>query len=163
MNNKRGYKLSSETVERMKLNRVGMKGKNHSEKTKKKLSYHFKKIAYDLLRRRSLTKDEIERIKRKLVTKNDYIRIKESRSRKGYNKHNNAVCVSHERIMKEVAKLEKQGFKCIPITEVIPDIIAIKNNKVHAIEVEYGKPDYDKYLKNNYYKRFHKIDWIIKK
>lgn len=68
------------------------------------------------------------------------------------------------RILKEIPELEKQGFRCIPITKVIPDIIAIKDGKVYAIEIEYGsKPDYAKYDKNNYRDYFEDIIWILRK
>lgn len=40
-----GRKLSSTTVERMKMNRVGMKGKRHSEETKRKISISKRKGA----------------------------------------------------------------------------------------------------------------------
>lgn len=70
---------------------------------------------------------------------------------------------TNDRIMKEVVKLEKQGFKCIPITNVIPDIIAIKDDKVYAIEVEYGEPNYLKYNKNNYRNRFDDVIWLLRK
>lgn len=63
----------------------------------------------------------------------------------------------------EAKKLESQGYRVIPITHVIPDIIAIKDNKVYAIEVESGKtkPNYAKYT-DKIKKRFDDIVWIIK-
>jgi len=72
------------------------------------------------------------------------------------------VKVRNKRILQEIPELEKQGFRCIPITSVVPDIIAIKDNKIYAIEVEYGKPDYDKYT-DEIRKKFDDIIWIIRK
>ena len=69
---------------------------------------------------------------------------------------------AYRMILKEVIKLESEGYKCIPIGRVIPDIIAIKRGKIYAIEVEYGKPDYKKYNKDNYKNNFHKVIWIVK-
>ena len=51
-------------------------------------------------------------------------------------KHHKASNIAYLRILNEVPELEKQGFRCIPIGKVIPDIIAIKDNKVYAIEIE---------------------------
>ncbi len=70
------------------------------------------------------------------------------------------VTLHHKRILQEIPELEKQGFKCIPITKVIPDIVAIKDNKVFAIEVEYQKPNYDKYTD---IKHYDDIIWILRK
>lgn len=79
-----------------------------------------------------------------------------------YGEYGNAVKKAFARIEAEVAELEKQGFRCIPITRVIPDIIAIKEGKVYAVEVEYKTPNYDKYtdeVKN----RFDDVIWILRK
>lgn len=67
---------------------------------------------------------------------------------------------SKERIHAEIADLELQGFRCIPITHVVPDIIAIRDGKVYAIEVEYGKPNYQKYTETirQYYDD---VIWIL--
>jgi hypothetical protein len=66
-----------------------------------------------------------------------------------------------QRILKEIPELEKQGFRCIPIGKVIPDIIAFKDGKVFAIEVEYGNPKYDKYDEETR-RYFDDIIWIIR-
>jgi hypothetical protein len=67
------------------------------------------------------------------------------------------------RILEEARKLEEQGFRVIPITNVIPDIIAIKNGKVFAVEVEYGScPDYTKYDDTRYRQFFDDVMWIIR-
>ena len=70
--------------------------------------------------------------------------------------------IAYERILKEVVELEKQGFRCIPIGKVVPDIIGIKDGKVFAIEVEYHQPHYEKYT-DDIRKYFDDIIWIIKK
>lgn len=75
-------------------------------------------------------------------------------------KGNATLHVAHRRILKEVRGLEKQGFKVMPITQVIPDMIAIKNGKIYAIEVEYnGKPNYDKYAKAPW---FTNVTWLLR-
>lgn len=74
-----------------------------------------------------------------------------------------AAKLAYKRIKKEIPNLEKQGFRCIPIYNVIPDIIGIKDGKVYAIEVEYGKPNYRKYRKNNYRSYFKNVIWLLRK
>jgi len=61
-------------------------------------------------------------------------------------------------LLKELKLMENKGFRCIPITGVIPDAIAIKNGKVYAVELETTSPDYDKYAKQCY---FDDIIWIV--
>lgn len=100
------------------------------------------------------------------------------KGKKFSDKHKHKLSISHigkslkngenmnimfKRIENEVLKLEKQGFKCIPLTKTIPDIIAMKDSKIYAIEVEYGKPNYSKYDKNNYKNNFDDIIWILKR
>jgi predicted nucleic acid-binding Zn ribbon protein len=49
-------------------------------------------------------------------------------------------------IQKQAENLTNQGFRCIlPDVRPRPDIIAIKDNKVFAVEVEFGEPDTHKY------------------
>jgi len=48
----------------------------------------------------------------------------------------------------ELVELRKQGFRCIPIGQMSypkPDIIAIKDGKIFAVEVELSGIDYSKY------------------
>ena len=69
-----------------------------------------------------------------------------------------------ELITEEMNNLEKEGFRIIPIGrnhDPKPDVIAIKDGKVYAIEVESSKPDYDKYCENKLY--YDDIIWILKK
>jgi len=69
---------------------------------------------------------------------------------------------AYQRILKETEDLESQGFVCIPIGQVIPDIIALKDGKIYAFEVEYGKPNYQKYTEE-YRKRFDDVVWLLRK
>lgn len=52
----------------------------------------------------------------------------------------------HARIIQEIKEFEAQGYRCVPVGgKVRPDFIAIKDNKVLAVEVEHGRPNYAKY------------------
>lgn len=55
----------------------------------------------------------------------------------------------YELILEAKKEMEEQGFRCIPIGKIVPDLIAIKgdNLKIFAVEVESGKgvPNYNKY------------------
>ena len=70
----------------------------------------------------------------------------------------------HDEALKlELEEIKKQGFHCIPIGLLKypkPDIIAIKDGKVFAIEVELSTIDYEKY---NNVKDFDDIIWIDKR
>jgi len=75
--------------------------------------------------------------------------------------------IIHDNLIKEeLKKLEKQGFRCVNVgtTKVKkPDIIAFKNNKIYAVEVETESQritNYDKWNKTNV---FDDIIWIIKR
>lgn len=64
-------------------------------------------------------------------------------------------------IAKQCEELKSQGFRVIPLDgeiKVIPDIIAVKDNKILAVEVERGKPKYDKYQDIHCYDD---IIWIL--
>ncbi len=65
-------------------------------------------------------------------------------------------------ILVQAKILEKQGYKVVPITNVIPDIIAIQgdNIRVFAVEVERGKPNHHKYT-DDIKKWFDDIIWIL--
>lgn len=60
-------------------------------------------------------------------------------------------------IKKEILEYKNQGFRCIEIGNAYPDFIAIKDNKVYAIEVEFHSPKYEKY---NNIKCYDDIIWI---
>ena len=67
----------------------------------------------------------------------------------------------HKEALKEQAKiLKQQGFKVMIVDKVRPDIIARKDDKIYAVEVEFDKPDYDKY---EGIEVFDDIIWILKK
>ena len=87
----------------------------------------------------------------------------ETRSRlmKGRKNANHGLTI--KRILTECEELEKQGFRAIPTGwKIIPDIIALKDNKVFAVEVEYGRPNYSKYT-NEIQRYYDDVIWIIKK
>ena len=81
-------------------------------------------------------------------------------------KSKQSIEIAFNRILQEIPELEKQGFRCIPIGKVIPDIIAIKieNGKlfIAGVEVEYGKPNTSKYTPE-IRRYFDDIYWIIRK
>ena len=70
------------------------------------------------------------------------------------------VARHYEKVLEECKILDTQGFRTIPLGAVIPDIIALKDGKVYAYEVEFGIPRYEKY---NNIKFFDDIIWIIHK
>lgn len=90
-------------------------------------------------------------------------RIGIKRDRKIIEKQKLGMKRAYQRIHDEAQKLQQEGFQVIPIAEVIPDIIAIKDGKTFAVEVEYGKPNYKKYEVNDYGKYFDDIIWLIRK
>ena len=66
----------------------------------------------------------------------------------------------HEKsIEEEKLILELKDYKCTTMDHCRPDIIAMKDGKVFAVEVEFGKPDTNKYIGNNFYDD---IIWLIK-
>ena len=65
------------------------------------------------------------------------------------------------RIAQKSKELEAEGYRVIPITNVIPDIIAIKDNEVVALEVEYGyAPNFAKY-QEGFEKLFDAVIWEL--
>lgn len=77
-------------------------------------------------------------------------------------KHVNRA-LTNQRILDECEELRRQGFRAVPTGgHVIPDIVAIKDNKVYAVEVEYGKPNYNKYTGKEG-KYFDDIIWVLRK
>lgn len=73
-----------------------------------------------------------------------------------------------EDILPECSKLQEQGFRVVPIGKVVPDMVAIKDGKVFAVEVEdltAGHnliPGYGKYP-NELSKYIDDVIWIVKK
>lgn len=76
-------------------------------------------------------------------------------------KVSDGVLRSYARIDAEALLLREQGFYVIPITRIVPDIIAMKDGKVYAVEVEYGVPNYEKYTED-FRGLFSDVIWIIK-
>jgi len=80
-------------------------------------------------------------------------------------KRDAGVALHNKLIDEELKKLEKQGFRCINVGASNipkPDIIAVKNGKVYAIEVEtlaHKLPNYDKWNNTNI---FDDIIWSIR-
>ena len=54
-----------------------------------------------------------------------------------------------------------KGFQKNHSSFVIPDFIAIKDNKVFAVEVEYNKPRYEKYT-DDIRKYYDDVIWILR-
>lgn len=72
---------------------------------------------------------------------------------------------THEKLVQdEIQELQKQGFRCIEVTQsaVKPDIIAIEGNcKIYAVEVTQKEyPNYHKY--ENMSDSFDDIIWIVR-
>lgn len=73
-----------------------------------------------------------------------------------------------EDILPECSKLQEQGFRVVPIGKVVPDMVAIKDGKIFAVEVEdltAGHnliPSYGKYP-NELSKYIDDVIWIVKK
>jgi len=122
----------------------GMLGLKHSDEARKKMSETHKRIGTGKSNKgRKLTEEHKKKLSEHFT---------------GFN----AIEICQERILAEIPALEKQGFRCIPITKVIPDIIGIdKYGNVTAFEVEYGKPNYDKYTEEikEYYDD---VVWLIR-
>lgn len=123
-------------------------GKKHNETSKNKMS-NSQKLYF------STHPERLEKMRKdKLGTHH----TEESK-----NKTSLGIKRTYQRIHDEAEKLKKEGFIVIPIAEVVPDIIAIKDGNIYAYEVEYGKPNYGKYDKNNYRKYFDDIIWLLRK
>ena len=137
----------------------GRLGKPHSEETKQKIRIKLSGRKRSLEIRNKMS--EIFKQSYKNGTKISWNKGKKN-SQEANEKNRLSQLRIHTRIMDEIKNLTKQGYRCIPVGgRVRPDIIAIKNNKVFAIEVEYGKPNYGKY--DNEMKSFvDDIIWIIK-
>ena len=102
------------------------------------------------------TKEKMSKTRKNIWKDPEYRRLQIEKVTEGQKR-------TFDRIDQESDTLRSQGFKTIPIGRVIPDIIAIKDGKVYAVEVEYGIPNYSKYDKNGYGKNFDDVIWIIRK
>ena len=127
-----------------KKGQSGFKGRHHSEKSKAIFSVNSKGNKH-----------------RFGIPQSDEAKKKISQYMKGRRHQNRAL--TNQRILDECAELERQGFRAVPTGgHVIPDIVAIKDNKIYAVEVEYGKPNYNKYSGKEG-KYFDDIIWILRK
>lgn len=155
-------KISEGLKEYYKTHDAPSKGKHCSEKTKKAVSKantgrkfskeHKRKLSLAHSGRRH-TKEAKEKISK--------ASIESQREESGPSKH-------YIKILEEAKNLESRGFRVIPLGKVVPDIIAIKDGKVYAIEIESkvrraGSNYYQKYDISDMKKYFDDIIWIIRR
>lgn len=71
----------------------------------------------------------------------------------------------NEDILPKSKELEEQGFRCVPVGNgpVVPDIIALKDGMVFAVEVENGlkEPNFTKYQDTGAMQYYDDIMWIV--
>ena len=147
-----GHFVSKETRKKISIAKIGSK---LSEETKRKISEANKGMkGYWFGKKMS------EETKRKLILVNTGKKL----SDKTKEKLKNNIKIANERILKEIKEFESQGFRCVPTGgKVRPDFIAIKDNKVFAVEVEYQRPpNYSKYT-NEAKLFFDDIIWILRR
>ena len=95
-------------------------------------------------------KDDIEKARAVLREKRKDPKFKEEvcqKAQKGQKEHDNAID-------EEMKNFLKDGFRCIPVGSRkyrTPDFIAFKDNKIFAIEVEFGKIKPEKYSNIQFY------------
>lgn len=132
----KGQKMSDQMRKKLSESRKGVK---HSEESKIKNSLSHIGKTHNLETRKILS----EKVRARIST--------------GWT----ASKTAWNRIENEAKILEQEGFRIIPITSVIPDIIAIKDGKVYAVEVEYQRPNYEKY--NGKFRDYYDdVIWIVK-
>jgi hypothetical protein len=68
----------------------------------------------------------------------------------------------NEKILKVVNELSAKGYRCIPIHKKRPDIIALKDGKVYAVEVTHALPMHNKWDETDK-KYYDDIIWIVVK
>lgn len=138
---------SEETLQKMRDARKGFK---HSIETRQKLSQKMVDRECPWLKGVKLSEEHKRRI---------------SEGGKGKHKGHKNHLVLWKRILDEAKIWEDKGYRVIPITQVIPDIIAIKDNKVIAIELEIKNADNPNFTKydNGFRKYFDEVIWVIKK
>ena len=141
---KKGYKLTEEHKRKIALGHLGQKRPPFSEEWRAKIG------AASLGNKHALGTVRSEEANRK---SSEYM--------KGRKHQNHALTV--ERIYKECEELERQGFRAVPTgAKVVPDIVAVRDNKIYAVEVEYGTPNYGKYT-GDIQKYYDDVIWIIRK
>ena len=119
-----------------------MKGKWKNEKKQREVM-----LGENNPTKRPDVKEKLKKIDRGYMKTEDYKKAL-SRAKKGKNNHKvyyNPNKIHFEEICKLKKEFEDKGYRFIPIGKVIPDGIAIKENKVFAVELEHNIPRYDKY------------------
>jgi len=134
---------SEETRRKMSEAQIG---KHHTDETKRKLSESHKG--------KSHTVSEETKIKIGLASKGrKHTEEERNKISKGNKEHQKAIS-------EETEKLRKEGYKLINgDLSPKPDIIAFKDGKLIAIEVEFGKPNFKKYKDIDF---FDDVIWIKK-
>jgi hypothetical protein len=122
----------------------GLTGRHHSKETKIKLSITHKGMIASKETRRKMSKARKGRKKSKLWLK---------KISKGYRRHQQAV-------LEEINKLNVQGYKTLNgDMSPHPDILAFKDGKIYAYEIEFRKISPEKYNGVDF---FDDIIWIKK-
>ena len=146
-------------------------GRSHTEGYKRKMRKSttgnvnkgkFKKGKIPWNKNITLPDDTKLKISKKLEGHKMTARTKKKMRKSGYGKHSGIkpAIIAFQRILEEIPELEKQGFRCIPIGQPIPDIVAIRDGKIYAIEIERQKnPNYKKYEGIEYYDE---VIWVLK-
>lgn len=151
----KGKKLSPETIEKVKKNNA------HYWLGKKMPEYIGEKIRQKKLgKKRNITWGD--NLSKALMGHKPSFMRNHTEGEKS--KIADGIQKAQERIIEEIKEFEKQGFRCVPTGgKVIPDFIAIKDNKVYAVEVEYGRhPNYSKYT-DEVKSYVDDVIWILKK
>jgi len=131
-------------IEKQRLDKIGKPspkiGKHLTIKSKEKLS----KIMNDLYLENP--EEKFERTKKA----NEAIR------------QNSAFYIGrHEKaIKKEIKLFENKGYKCLALDRIRPDFIAMKKDKIYAVEVEFGYIKPEKYEGITF---FNDVVWINKR
>lgn len=143
-----------------KENRIEKRGKfKRTDEWKRKVSEHHKRKGIKPPSRKGHKASE----KTKEKQRNSWTLEKRKKARTRQLKYVGKESSSfkhYQLILEQAEKLKRQGFIVIPLTKVIPDIIALKGNKIIAVEVHNtGRPNYSKYTKD--IKQFYdKVMWI---
>ena len=140
-----------------KLSGISETGRTHSEESKRKISISLIGNKYALGKHmgkdnpmfgKPRTEEVKRKIREKLVGKTLSKEVREEMSIKSKNswkdpnsKQHTRVSYSHELhdsiVNEKFVELEKEGYLCIQLNKKpIPDIIAMKDGKIYAVEVE---------------------------
>jgi hypothetical protein len=156
--NRCGWKLSEETKRKLSASHTGIvswnKGKHHSAETKLKMS--------KIRKGRVLTEGWKQKISDTLKGRSIGIKHKCSKEHKNKLSYANAHATSiHQKtVLNEINRLHLQGYKTLNgDLKPHPDIIAVKDGKIYAIEIEFGRPNIAKYNDIDF---FDDVLWIKK-